>query len=329
MMDRRTFVRRAAGALLVAPLTAKAQQGQKVRRIGWLALNSAENSEPNLAAHRRGLRERGWVAGQNIVIEVRNADGMVDRLPALVAELIRLRVDIIVTTSSATTQAAKDATQTIPIVMAISADALGEGFVTSLAHPTGNITGMTFLTGPEVAGKQLELLKTLAPAASRIAVLTNSTNRAHPSLTRELQFAAKALGVQLQLLDVRSPEQLDGALTAMTTGRPGALVVVTDAMLFGQRRKIVDRAASSRLPAMYQQREFVDAGGLISYGASVSDLCRRAATHVDKILKGAKPGDLPVERPIKFELVINLKTAKALDLTPPQSLLLRADVVLE
>jgi len=324
-MDRRTFIGAVAGALLAAPLPTAAQQAGKVPRIGYLSLNSAEASPHVHAAFRQGLRERGWIEGQNILIEYRFAGGKVDQLPTLVAELIRLKLDIIVTTSSATTRAAKDATKTIPIVMAVSANAVGEGFVTSLAHPSGNITGMTFLVGPEIAGKHLELLKEVAPAASRVAVLTNPTNGSHPALTRELQVAARALGVQLQVLEARSPEQFDDAFAAMTRERAAALLVLTDAMFHGQRRRIVDLAAA----AMYHQREFVDAGGLISYGASVSDLLRRAATHVDKILKGAKPGDLPVEQPTKFELVINLKSAKALGLTIPQSLLLRADEVLE
>jgi putative tryptophan/tyrosine transport system substrate-binding protein len=328
-MDRRTFVGAAAAALLTLPLATTAQQAEKVPRIGFLSLNSAEELQPRLAALRQGLRERGWVEGQNIVIEVRFAEGEVDQLPALVGELIRLKVDIIVTTSSATTWAAKDATKSIPIVMAVSADALGEGLVTSLAHPGGNITGMTFLVGPEIAGKHLELLKEVAPAASRVAVLTNPTNRSHATLVRELKAAARAFGVQLQVLDAQSPDQLDSAFAAMTRERAAALLVLTDSMLFGQRRRVADLAARSRLPAMYYQREFVEAGGLISYGASVSDMFRHAAIHVDKILRSAKPGDIPIEQPTKFELVINLKTAKALGLTIPQSLLLRADEVIQ
>jgi putative tryptophan/tyrosine transport system substrate-binding protein len=328
-MDRRTFVGAVAGALLTLPLAIEAQQAGKVLRIGFLSLNSAEELKPRLAALRQGLRERGWVEGQNIVIELRFAEGKVDRLPVLVAELIRLKVDIIVTTSSATTGAAKDATKSIPIVMAVSADALGEGLVTSLAHPGGNITGMTFLVGPEIAGKHLELLKEVAPAASRVAVLTNPTNRSHATLMRELTAAARAFGVQLQVLDARSPDQLDSAFAAMTRERAAALLVLTDAVFVGQRQRVADLAARSRLPAMYYQREFVDAGGLISYGASLSDMFRRAATHVDKVLRGAKPSDIPIEQPTKFELVINLKTAKALGITIPQSLLLRADEVIQ
>jgi putative ABC transport system substrate-binding protein len=328
-MDRRTFVGAAAGALLTLPLAATAQPAEKVSRIGFLSLNTAEMTQHLLAAFRQGLRERGWVEGKNIVIELRFAEGNVDRLPMLVAELIHLKVDIIVTGASVATWAAKNATKTIPIVMGASADALGEGLVTSLAHPGGNITGMTFLVGPEIAGKHLELLKEVAPAASRVAVLTNPTNRSHATLTRELKAAARAFGVELQVLDARTPDQLDSAFAAMTRERAAALLVLTDSMFVGQRRRVAELAARSRLPAMYHQREFVDAGGLISYGASLSDMFRHAATHVDKILRGAKPGDIPVEQPTKFELVINLKTAKALGLTIPQSLLLRADEVIQ
>ena len=328
-MNRRTFVGAVASALLTMPLATEAQHSGGVPRIGYLVVNRAEVSRGPLAAFRQGLRERGWIEGQNIVIEVRYAEGHVDQLPALVAELIGLKVDIIVTTSSSTTWAAKDATRSIPIVMGVSADALGEGLVTSLARPGGNITGMTYLIGPEIAGKHLELLKAVAPAASRVAVLANPANRSHANLTRELRAAARTLAVQLQVFDAGSPDQIDSSFAAMTRERAAALLVLTDSVFVGQRRRIVDLAARSKLPAMYYQREFVDAGGLISYGASLSDIYRHAATHVDKILKGAKPGDLPIEQPTKFELVINLKTAKSLGLTIPQSVLARADEVIQ
>ena len=329
MIDRRTFVGVVAGALLTLPLAIEAQQAGKVLRIGYLAQNSAELGQRQLAAFRQGLRERGWIEGQNIAIEIRFADGRVDRFPALIAELIRLNIDVIVTTSSATTWAAKDATKSIPIVMAASANALGEGLVTSLAHPGGNITGMTFLAGPEIAGKQLQLLKEMAPAASRIAVLTNPTNRSHAAFSKELKVTARSLGAQLQVLEAPNPDQLDSAFAAMTRERVAALLVLTDSMFVGQQQRIVDLAAKSRLPALYSQREFVVDGGLVSYGPSLTDMFRRAAIHVDKILKGAKPGDLPVEQPTKFELVINLKTAKTLGLAISQSLLLRADEVIQ
>jgi putative ABC transport system substrate-binding protein len=275
------------------------------------------------------LRELGWVEGKSIVIEVRFAEGRVDQLPALVSELIRLKVDIIVAGSSGATWAAKNATQSIPIVMAASANAPGEGLVASLAHPGANITGMTFLAGPEIVGKQLQLLMEVAPAASRVAVLTNPTNRAHAAFAREVQLAARSLGAQVQVLEARYPDQLDSAFAAMTREHAAALLVLTDSMFVGQRQRVANLAARSRLPALYSQREFVDAGGLVSYGPSLSAMFRHAATHVDKILRGAKPGDIPVEQPTKFELVINLKTAKALGLTAPQSLLLRADAVIQ
>ena len=319
----------AVGALLTLPLAAKAQQAGNVPRIGYIVLNSAESGRHLLAAFREGLRERGWVDGQNIVIEDRYADGVVDRLRALVADLIRLNVEIMVTTSSATTWAAKEATKSIPIVMTVSADALGEGLVTSLARPGENITGMTFLVGPEIAGKQLQLLKELAPAAARVAVLTNPTNRSHEAFARELKVAAQSLGAQLQVVEARSPDALDNAFAAMTRERAGALLVLSDSIFVGQRRRIVDLAARAKLPAIYYQREFVDAGGLISYGASLADTFRRAATDVDKILRGAKPADIPIEQPTMYELVINLKTATTLGLTIPQSLLLRANEVIQ
>jgi putative ABC transport system substrate-binding protein len=243
--------------------------------------------------------------------------------------LIRLKVDIIVTTSSGTTWAAKSATQSIPIVMAASANALGEGLITSLAHPGGNITGMTFLAGPEIAGKQLQLLKEVAPGASRVAVLTNPTNRSHVAFAREVKVAAQSLAVQLQVVEASNPEQLERAFVAMTKEHAAALLVLTDSMFVGQRQRIADLAARSRLPALYSQKEFVDEGGLVSYGPSLVDMFRRAATHVEKILRGAKPGDIPVEQPTKFELVINAKTAKALGLTISPSLVQRADEVIQ
>jgi putative ABC transport system substrate-binding protein len=326
-MRRRDFIR--AVALLAAPLSTRAQQTGKVPRIAFLALNDPESARQLLGAFRQGMRERGWVDGQNIVIELRFAEGKTERLPALVAELINIKVDIIVATSSATTKIAKDATKTIPIVMATSADALGEGFVVNLARPGGNVTGMTFFAGPEIAGKQLELLKTAIPTAARIAVLTNPTSGAHPAFILESRIAARAFGVQLQVSEARSPDQLDAGFAAMAAGRAAALLVASDSLFYGLRRRIVDLAATNRLPALYSQKEFVDAGGLISYGANLPDMYRRAAAHVDKILKGTKPGDIPVEQPTKFELVINLKTARALGLTIPSSLLLRADEVIQ
>jgi putative ABC transport system substrate-binding protein len=318
-----------AAVFFTMPFVAGAQQPATVPRIGYLVRNDAESTKHLLAAFRQGLRERGWIDGENIVLEQRYADGVADRVRPLVTELIRLKVDIIVTTSSATTWAAKDATKSIPIVMTVSADALGEGLVSSLAHPGANITGMTFLVGPEIAGKQLQLLKELVPAAARVVVLTNPSNNSHAAYIRELTAAARSLGAKLQIVEARSPEQLDNAFVAMTRERGQALLVLSDSMFLGQRRRIVSLAAANRLPAIYYQREFIDAGGLVSYGASLSDMFRRAAADVDKILKGAKPGDLPIEQPTKFELAINLKTAKSLGLAVPQTLLLRADEAIQ
>jgi len=328
-MERRSFVGAVAGAFLTLPFAIDAQQRASLPRIGYVVLNDADSGRHLLAAFRQGLRERGWVDGQNIVIEERYADGVLDRLRALVAELIRLKVDVIVTTSSATTWAAKDATRSIPIVMTVSADALGEGLVTSLARPGGNITGMTYLVGPEIAGKQLQLLKDLVPNAMRVAVLTNPTNKSHAALARELKVAAQSLGVQLHVVEAPSPDQLDNAFDAMTREHAGALLVLTDSIFVGQRRRIVDLAARAKLPAIYYQREYVDAGGLISYGASLSDMFHRSAADVDKILRGAKPADIPIEQPTKFDLVINLKAAKALGITISQSLLQRADEAIQ
>ncbi len=329
MMDRRTFVGAVAGTLLTSPLAGEAQQTGKVPLIGYLGQNSAVSGKHQLAAFREGLRERGWVEGQNIVIESRFADGKVDQVPALVAELIRLKVDVIVTGSSGTSWAAKNATQSIPIVMAASANALGEGLVASLAHPGGNITGMTFISGPEIAGKQLQLLKEVAPSASRVAVLANPTNRAHAGFASEVKVAARSFGAQLQIVEASNPDQLDSAFAAMTKEHAAALLVLTDSMFLGQRQRIANLAAKSRIPALFSQREFVDEGGLISYGPSLVEMFRRAAIPVDKILRGAKPGDIPVEQPTKFEVVINLKTAKALGLALSQSLLLQANEVIQ
>jgi ABC-type uncharacterized transport system substrate-binding protein len=327
-VQRRDFLI-AAGALLAAPLAAEAQQPAKLPRIGYLMFNSAVTGRHVLIAFRQTMRELGWIDGQNIVIETRFADGEVNRLPALAGELLLLNVDLIVAGSSAVTRASKSATTTVPIVMLASADAVGEGFVASLAHPGGNITGMTFLAGPEIAGKQLELLREIAPADSRVAVLMNPRNGSHAAFAAELKTAARKLGAQMQPVRAASPNQLEDAFAAMAKERAAALLVLTDAMFFGQRQRIADLARSGAVPTMYSQREFVDVGGLISYGPSLIDMTRRAAKHVDKILRGAKPNDVPIEQPTKFELVINMKTAKALGLTIPQSLLSRADEVIQ
>jgi putative ABC transport system substrate-binding protein len=327
-LQRRTFVI-GAGAALAAARAAVAQERSSPPRIGYLALNTEPIGRNQLNAFRATLRELGWIAGQSIVIDTRFADGQVERLPALVGELLALDVDLIVATSSATARASKSATTTVPIVMLASANAVGEGLVVSLAHPGGNITGMTLLAGPEIASKQLELLHKVAPAAARIAFLMNPRNGSHAMFEAELARAARTLGVQLQAVGAGSPGQLEDAFAAMARQRVGALLVLSDAMFLGERRWILGRTQRAAMPAIYSQREFVDDGGLMSYGPSLLDMSRRGARQVDRILRGARPGDIPVEQPTKFELVVNLKVARALGLTVPQALLLSADDVLQ
>ncbi len=284
-----------------------------------------------LEAFRQGLRERGYVEGQNIVIEYRSADGKIERFARLATELVRLKVDLIVAGNTPMARAAQQATTTIPIVAGAMGDPVGDGLVASLSRPGGNITGLTFL-GPELVPKRLGLLKEAIPRISRVAALWHPGafgERTTQDMLKETDAAARSLGVHLQLVEVRGPNELDRAFSTMTKERGEALMMFPSTMLFNERRRIVDLAAKSRLPAMYPARQFVELGGLISYGASLTDLTRRAAIYVDKILKGAKPADLPVEQPSKFELVINLKTAKALGLTIPPSLLGRADEVIQ
>ena len=327
-LGRRDFLI-AAGALLAAPLAAESQQPAKRPRIGYLMFNNAANGQQVFIAFRQALHELGWIDGQNLTIETRFANGEVDRLPTLASELLTLNVDLIVAGSSAATRASKSATATIPIVMLASADAVGEGLVASLAHPGGNITGMTFLAGPEIASKQLELLREIAPAASHVAVLMNPRNGSHAAFVAELKTAARKLGVQLQPVRAEAPNQLANAFAAMANERAAALLVLTDAMFLGERRQITGLARNGALPAMYSQREFVDAGGLASYGPSLIEMSRRAAKHVDKILRGANPKEVPVEQPTKFELVFNLKTAKHLGLIIPKAVVARADDLIE
>ncbi|HEY7676461.1 MAG TPA: ABC transporter substrate-binding protein [Candidatus Methylomirabilis sp.] len=316
--------------ILVAPLTADAQQPAKVYRIGVLA--SAPPTTPEVSrlweAFRQGLGERGWVEGQNVVIESRWSEGQVERFPALAAEIVRLNVDLIFAVGTPGALAAKQATSVIPIVMAYVGDPVEQGLVASLARPGGNVTGLTFLVGPEIAGKYLELLKEAVPKASRVAVLLNPTGR-FSAILKQTQAAAQALAVKLQPIKVRSPNELEGAFAAMARGRANALLVLPHPFTFAHARRIADLAAKSRLPAVYAYRESVEGGGLMAYAANAPDMFRRAASYVDKILRGAKPADLPVEQPMRFELVINLKTAKALGLTIPQSVLFRADKVIQ
>jgi len=324
--DRRTFMASMIGAVLSAPLAIEAQQAGKVPRIGFLFYGSPGPS-PELDAFRQGLRELGYIEGQNIAIEVQFANGRVGQLPELAAKLVRLKLDVIVTPGTPASMAAKQATSTIPIVFAGVADAVGAGLVGNFARPGGNITGLTSISA-ELGGKRLELLKQVAPKASRVAVLYNPADRSNVLVLKELQESAPALGLTLHPLPVRGPGEFGGAFAAMTQERAHALFGAAGVLTTEHRRALVDLAAKSRIPAMWGERQFVEAGGLLSYAVNFYDQLRRAAIYVDKILKGAKPGDLPVEQPMTFDLVINLKTAKALGLTIPQSLLLRADEVI-
>jgi len=316
-------------ALLAAPLAADAQQAGKVPRIGFLGVTSPSDRPLLLDAFRQRLRELGWVEGQNIVIDYRYAEGRVGRLPDLAAELVRLKVDLIVSFGTQGVTAAKNATETIPIVMIAVRDPVGTGLIESLARPGGNVTGMSGYAGLETVAKQLELLKETVPKIRRVAILSNPANAYHQLAIREVNVAARSLGVQLQLLEARGPNEFAGAFAAMAKERVGALLVLSDVIFNSHRTRLADLAARSRLPAAYGNRESVEGGGLMSYGPGFLDLHRRAATYVDKILKGAKPAELPVEQPIEFELVINLKTAKALGLTIPPALLRQADELIQ
>ena len=310
--------------ILLAPLATDAQQAaRKMPRIGYLFTGLFPLEEL-----RQGLHEFGYVEGQNIAIEYRSAEGHLDRLPTLAAELVRLKVDVIVAPGQAAVQAAKQATKTIPIVTMGGFDPVATGLVASLARPGGNITG-TITLSAELIGKRLELLKETLPTVSRVAVLTSSANPASASWLKETDGAARSLGLQLQFLEVRVLSDFDSAFAAAIRERARALIELPSPIFHQNRKQIVDFAVQRRLPTLFHSRDFVDAGGLMSYGANSTDLRRRAAAYVDKILKGAKPEDLPVEQPTRFELVINLKTAKALGLTIPQSILIRADKLIE
>jgi putative ABC transport system substrate-binding protein len=313
--------------LLALNFPAQAQQPKKIPRIGYLSGASLSAAAARTEAFRQGLRERGYVEGKNIVFEYRYAEGKLDRLPALAAELVRLKVDVILSGGPQSTRAAKEATVTIPIVMGFDNDPVGSGSVASLARPGGNITGLSTLA-PEISGKQLELLKEIVPRLSRVAILGNSTDPGNAQVVGETERAAVALGVQQLYLDVRAPEDIETAFRAASKGRADAVLTLPSFLLTSQRKQLVDLAVKSRFPAIYDRREFVEDGGLMTYAVSSTDLFRRAATYVDKILKGAKPADLPVEQPTKFELVINLKAAKQIGVTIPPNVLARADKVI-
>jgi putative ABC transport system substrate-binding protein len=311
-------------SLLAVPRAAAAPAG-KVWRIGYLVAGSTRGIHE---AFRQGLRDLGYIEGQNLVIESRYADTQLDRLYALAAELVRLPVDILVTPGENAARAAQQATHTIPIVLAAGSDPVGFGLVASLARPGGNLTGLSLMS-LELEGKRLELLKEAVPTAARVGVLFNPTSIGAVLQWRETERAAQALGVQLHALEVRQADELEHAFATATSAGAGALIVLRSFVIESNRTRILQLAAESRLPVMWDLRAFVDDGGLMSYGPSMPDAWRRAATYVDKILNGATPGDLPIERPTKFELVLNLKTAQALGITMPPSLLLLADEVIQ
>jgi len=316
-------------AMLIALCSvAKGQQPAKVPRIGLLYSVSHSSVAARAKAFRQGLKELGYVEGKNIVIESRFADGKLDRIPALAAELVRLNVDVIVTSGPSPTRAAKEATLTIPIVMARDIDPVGNGFVASLARPGGNITGLSMLA-PEISGKQLELLKETLPRLSDVAVLGSSTTQGNAQTIREIELAAASFGVKLQYLNVARLEDLETAFRAAVKARADGALVLGSAIYASHRTQVTERAVKNRLPTIYRNPEYVDDGGLMAYGVNLVDLDHRAASYVDKILKGRKPADLPVEQPTKFELVINLKTAKQIGLTIPPNVLARADKVIK
>jgi putative ABC transport system substrate-binding protein len=326
LLRRRDFITLLGGAA-AWPLAARAQQAGKVYRIGLFSAGT-DTGRKTWPALADGLRELGWIEGKNVLFERRFAENQLDRLPGLAAELVRLDVDLIVTGGTLAPLAAKQATATIPIVMAAAGDPVGSGIVASLARPAGNVTGLSLMS-PDLGGKRLELLKEILPGLSRVAILWNAANPYPALVFRETQAAARALRIELQSLEVRGPGDLDSALDAAIRKRVDALITVEDPLTSAHRKHIADFMANNRLPAIYGFREFAEAGGLMTYGANINDLFRRAAGYVDKIFKGAQSADLPVEQPTKFELVINLKTAKALGLAVPLIMQMTADEVIE
>ena len=315
--------------VLVAPPSVDAQPRESPRRIGYLAGGSGTVSAVNVDAFRDALRDLGWIEGRNLSIEYRFADGRAERLPDLAAELVRLKVDLILAVPTPAALAARDATATIPIVMVSVADPVAVGLVESLARPGRNATGVSFSVGIDIIGKELQVLKDAVPRARTVAILLNPTNPGHAHAVTNAQAAARSLGLSLWLVEARAPADLDGAFATMARDRADALLVIADAMFHAQRVRIAELASKRRLPSMHAFREYVDAGGLMSYGPNLVSQYRQAAGYVDRILKGAKPAELPVEQPTKFELVINLRTARALGLSLPQSLLLQADQLIE
>ena len=328
MLTRRRFLGTLSASLLAAPLVAEAQQAGRVARVGVLGSSTEATFAENVVVFRKTLQDLGWVEGRNLSLEVRYATEGYHRLPALAAELVGLNVDVIFALASPAIRAAKQATTAIPIVMETLGDAVSTGLVQSLARPGGNVTGVSGFA-PELAGKQLELIREILPRAARIALLANGANTATAVVIRTTESAVARLGIQFHVVKVSQPGELDAAFETIARARSDALVVAVDPMFSSQRRRIVGLAARRRLPATYGAGVFPEVGGLLSYGQHRSERFRRAAEYVDRILKGAKPADLPVQRPTEFELVINLKTARALGLTIPQSLLRRADQIIE
>jgi putative ABC transport system substrate-binding protein len=314
--------------VLITPSATQAQQRGHVPRVGYLGTSSASLEPELVKAFREGLRDRGYVEGQNILIEYRWAEGNYKRFPDLVADLVKLKVDLILTAGTPGALAAKRATQTIPIVMAVTGDAVGTGLVSSLARPGGNLTGLTTMV-PDLEGKRLEILREVLPKLATLVVLLNTSNPYTAIPWEQTKISAKTLGIQLQPVEVQRPDDFQDAFARVARQRPDAITMVADRFLLAHRTQIVDFVAKTRLPAMYPYRDFVVAGGLMSYAPSYEDLFRRSAAYVDKILKGAKPSDIPIEQPTKFELLVNLKTAKMLGVPIPPSLLLRADHVVE
>jgi putative ABC transport system substrate-binding protein len=327
-VKRKIFYFALCVSLLVLELSAEAQQAKKVPRLGFLSSLSPSSISARTEAFHQGLVELGYVDGKSIIIEWRYAEGNADRLKELAAELVRLKVDVIVTAGPAVNRPAKEATATIPIVLAFDNDPVGNGFAASLARPGGNITGLS-THYPEISGKQLELLKEIVPRLSRVAVLGNATIPGNAQALRETELAAKGFGVKLQYLDIQNPKEIETAFRAASKGRADAVLVLGSQVVTSYAKQFAELATKNRLPAIYWSPEFVEAGGLMAYSVSITDLFRRAATYVDKILKGTKPADLPVEQPTKFELIISLKAAKQISLTIPPNVLARADKVIK
>ena len=330
-MNRREFITLLGGAAAAWPLAAGAQQpSSTVRRIGFLSPGVARTMAVRglVEAFRQGLKEYGWVEGQNISVEYRFAEGKEEALAGIAAALVQSRLDVIVADGTAAIQAAKNVTQTVPIVMAVSNDPVGTGLVASLNRPGGNITGLSILTG-ELVSKWLQLLTEIVPGLARVAVLSNPLNPSSAPLLEQTKAAAQSLGVEIHVAEVQGPDRFESAFAAIKAARAGALIVLPDGMLYSQHPRIVTFSAASHLPALFGQKEVVEAGGLIAYGPNIPASFRRSAAYVDKILQGAKPADLPVEQPTIFELVVNLETARAIGLTVPASILLRADEVIE